>query len=263
MYYLRLLLVFAGIYVTVCLLYYFFQEAILFFPEKLPEDYSFDYDAEEITIKNNDALINGLIFSPQDTSKGVIIYFHGNAGNLKGWGYWGHRLRKFGYTIVITDYRGYGKSRGRLSESNLNEDAQKIYDYVRQRYPGQQIIIMGRSLGSGVATDLATKVNFDKLILESPFHNFPGLAKMHFRYLPHQLILQYKFDNAGKASKIDKPVLILQGTDDTIVPLKSAEILVDSFNSSQLTFIKIKGGGHNNLSDFPEYSVELEKFLRQ
>jgi len=261
LYYLRLILVFGAVYLAICLIYYFVQELLIFFPEKLPQNYKFEYDAEEVTIENGEAKINGLFFSPEDSSKGVIIYFHGNAGSLKGWGYWGARFKKLGFSTLIIDYRGYGKSTGRLSEKNLYDDALKVFQYAKQRFPDEKIIIMGRSIGTGIAVDLAQKVDFNKLILESPFHNLPGMISMHFKYLPHSYIIKYKFASENKISSIEEPILIMHGTKDDIVPIKSGEILSEAARKENLTFVKIEGGGHNNLSEFPEYETTLDSFL--
>lgn len=262
MYYLRMAGVFVIIYVAICLIYYFIQELLIFHPKKLPQDFEFSYGnkAEEIFLENGSATIHGLYF-PVENSKGLILYFHGNSGALDGWGYLGNKFNSIEYSVFVSDYRGYGKSTGRLSEKNLYSDAQVIYDYFTGRCEDERIIIMGRSLGSAIAIELALQNSYEKLILESPFHSLTGMIKMFFNYLPHDLLLQYKFDSQSKIDKIPEPILIFHGTNDEVVPIESARKLESRIQSKYHKFVEIEGGGHNNLSNFDVYNEELIKFL--
>ena len=137
---------------------YFFQEKFIFFPEVLEKDYQFRFAPtekwEEFWLENGDAKLHGLLFqSPKP--KGIIVYFHGNAGSLREWGTLSERFTGRGYELLIMDFRGYGKSRGKLSEKALLEDAQVSYDYAKARFAEDSIVIYGRSLGSGIAVHLA------------------------------------------------------------------------------------------------------------
>lgn len=258
----RMLGVFVIIYFSICIIYYFVQELLIFHPKELPQDYEFSFinEPEEIFLENGNALIHGLYF-PADQSKGLILYFHGNTGALDGWGYLGNKFNTLGYSIYIMDYRGYGKSRGRLSESNLYSDAQLVYDHFVSRCVDERVIIMGRSLGSAIAVQLATVNSFDKLILESPFHSLTGMIEMFFNYLPHDLLLQYKFESINKIDDIPEPILVFHGTNDAVVPIESARMLASEIQSMNSKFVEIEGGEHNNLSDFDIYNEEILKFL--
>ena len=139
--------------------YYFQQENMLFQKVTLPQDYSFSYKQpfEELFLETEKgAKINALYFKIANP-KGVILYFHGRGGNLAH--RWGHIFREFtcrGYDFFIMDYRGFGKSQGKLSEKALYLDARKCYEFLKEHYREDQIIIYGCSLGTGIATHVAS-----------------------------------------------------------------------------------------------------------
>ncbi len=206
--------------------------------------------------------VNGLWFKANN-SRGVILYFHGNAGSLAGWGYISQDILPLGYDLLITDYRSYGKSSGKLSPEGLFQDAESWYNFLLDHYDASEIVLYGRSLGTGIATYLASREKANALILETPFYSMSHLAAHHVPWLPHKLILQYDFSSYKYAKEVNCPVLILHGDRDNIVPLKSGEKLATVFNPSQVTFSVIQGGNHNNLSSFEAYHENLERFLKK
>ena len=149
---------------------YFFQESFLFLPTQLEQDfeYSFENKFEEINLINHEVSLNGLHFKVENP-KGVILYFHGNAGNLSRWGEIVQPLLRFNYDLIVMDYRSYGKNKGEFSEAAMYEDAQVFYDYAKNYFPESEIVLYGRSLGTTFATQMAAKNNPDQLILETPF----------------------------------------------------------------------------------------------
>lgn len=151
--------IFLVLYVTVCSLMYFKQELFLFLPDKLPQDFEFSYpNATEVFLPiENNQHIHGLYFTADQKAKGVVLYFHGNAGALDKWGLVADNFAPLGYDVLIMDYRTYGKSQGKLSEQNLFNDAQLAYNYLRKNFGARDIVIYGRSIGTGIATHLASK----------------------------------------------------------------------------------------------------------
>jgi len=149
---------------------YFIQEKMIFLPTKLPQDYrySFRHDFEEINLKTDDGFVLNSIHFKQLKPKGLILYFHGNAGDLSRWGNITSFFADKNYDVLVMDYRTYGKSTGKLSEDALHNDAQLFYEYALERYDESDIILYGRSLGTGIATKLAANNNPDRLILETP-----------------------------------------------------------------------------------------------
>ncbi len=246
------------------LMLYFFQEKLIFLPSKLPQDYTYDFpqNFEEIFISHSDgAKLNALHFR-QDNPKGVILYFHGNAGDLSRWGQMALPFVSLGYDVVMMDYRTYGKSTGKLSEAALQSDAQLFYDYTKKEYNNLPIVLFGRSLGTGIATHLASKNEAKQLILETPFYSLVDVAKERFPFLPVKMLLKYKFNSNLYISKIKYPVTIFHGTDDSVVPYDSGLKLFQSMDNSAKEMITIPDGEHNNLIEFEAYRKGVERLLR-
>jgi len=249
-----------------CGLFYIIQENIIFYPEVLPPDfkYSFPSRFEEITLPVDGAVINALLFKAENP-KGVILYFHGNAGNLSGWGEIAPEFTGRGYDVLIPDYRGFGKSSGKLkNEEMLHQDAAAAYNYLKERYAEHRIIIYGRSIGTGMAVYLAKSVMPRFIILETPFFSLLDTAKYHHPYMPKKLltlILRYPMRTDLWISDVSCPVYLFHGTKDDIVPYNSSERLV-ALIKSEKKLVTIPGGGHNNLSGFSLYHEQLDLILR-
>lgn len=243
---------------------YFIQEQFIFLPTRLPENYQYQFDIpfEEFFLKAKDgARLNALHFkSPRP--KGVILYFHGNAGNLARWGDITMGLsREYNYDVVVMDYRSYGKSRGNLSEEALNEDGQLFYDYIMRYYDEKDIVLYGRSLGTGIATRLASINNPKKLILETPYYSLLDIGERRFPFLPVRWLLKYQFKSYEYVRDISCPIAIFHGTDDEIIPMESGKKLFESIPGSNKEFIAVKGARHNNLSVFDAYHLGIRKML--
>jgi alpha-beta hydrolase superfamily lysophospholipase len=261
----RIGLIIIGFYIMVGMALFFFQEKILFRPSTLPQEheFKFDHEFEElfITAKDN-AVINALHFKVENPL-GVILYFHGNAGDLQRWGSITEYFVKMKYDVLVMDYRTYGKSTGSLSESILYDDGQMCYNYLLQRYSESDITIYGRSLGSGIATKLASDNQPKALILESPFYSVADVAKHRFPMFPVSSLLNYKFPNFQHLENVKCPVTIFHGTEDIVVPFSSGKKLVSESNKDQIDFIPIKGGGHNNLIKFEAYDKGIKTLLKE
>ena len=261
----KLALFISGIYIVMAAVFYFLQNKIFFFPAKIPQNYnySFPYPFEEIMIDAHDGQkINGLYFK-KNNPEGVILYFHGNAGSLAQWGWITEDFQPFNYDFLIIDFREYGKSQGPLNEQNLYKDAETWYQFLMKEFPEQKIILYGRSIGSGIAIDLAKGNKPGKLILESPFNNLPELAWHHFPVFPYRFILRYQFRSDRKAQHIKCPVFILHGDKDDVVPLKFGKKLANCFQDDQVNFTTIENGGHNDLNQFEAYHEALKKALEE
>ena len=243
---------------------YGLQDRLIFFPEKLPRDYIFSFRIpyKEVFLKAPDAAVLHALHFRAEAAKGVILYFHGNAGSLRSWGYLAEELVQYEYDVLMVDYRGFGKSTGRRTEAALHQDAQLTYDYLRQRYPEEKITVFGRSIGTGLAVPLAAQNHPQRLILETPFYNFTDVAKTHYSFLPVALLLKYTFRSDKWISKIPCPGYILHGTADQIVLYASGEKLAQAAGSNRVKFITIPNGGHNNLSNFRQYQQALRDILK-
>lgn len=253
----------AGLYLLICFLLYFFQDRLIFFPQKLPVDHTFyfDGDFEEKFFQVDDKIMIHALHFFSKSPKGVILYFHGNAGSLEDWGEVADDFVKMGYDVLISDFRGFGKSTGEINESGFYQDAQLLYDFLLEKYAAAEIIIYGRSLGSGVAVDLASKNKGKKLILETPFANFADLAQSRFKIFPVKALLKFDFPNKDKIKKIECPIHIFHGTNDQVIPYNHAKELESELKQGS-TFTTINLGSHNNISTYQEYWTKIKAILK-
>lgn len=257
----RMITLLGVLIISVFLLAYLFQEKLMFFPEKLPDDYVFSFENkyEEINFEiEKNVTINSLLFTVQKP-KGLILYFHGNAGCLRSWGELAQEFTKYNYDILIIDYRTFGKSTGKLSEKALLLDGQYIYHKMKSKYEEEDIIIYGRSIGTGIAAFVASSNNPKQLILESPYYNFPDMVKKIYPFLPGFLV-RYKLRNDLYIRNVSCPISIFHGTNDEVIYSGSSLKLKKLLKKSDSVFL-IQGGRHNDLSDFQEYNICLARIL--
>ena len=242
----------------------FLQKKALFRPTKLAADYTFVFDHafEEIFLDTPDGARLNLVRFPSDrsTRRGVVLYFHGNRGNLQRWGKMYPDFTSRGYDFVAPDYRGYGKSTGEPTERTLYEDARLVYDWLRNEYPASQVILYGRSLGTAMACFLAAHVRARKVILETPFDSIRGLIASHLHRddIPLRPALFFPNDRHLRQSVL--PVLLLHGTADRVVPYPSAARLQTSLKPGD-EFVTIPNGAHHNLREFDLYQQKLSAWL--
>jgi uncharacterized protein len=241
---------------------YVFQDKLIFQAEPLDQDYRFSFDQpyEEYFISTPDKnKINALWFKPSQQAKGLVIYFHGNADNLQRWGNYAVDITQLGYEVLMIDYRGYGKSSGTPSEQVLYDDATLVWNWAKEKTEHQKVVIYGRSLGTAVATRLATEVQPDLLILETPFDELKGASP--FSYLLSMIPLKTKFPTKDYMGKVKCKTVIFQGSDDWVVNLTSAERLKPLLKETD-EFVVIPDGGHRNLRDFVLYHTTLAAVLQ-
>ncbi len=256
----RVVLLLMVCYLLTLLLLYLFQEKFIFRSSQLDIDYQFELSRpyEEIWLKNDKAVLNALMIK-SDSSKGVILYFHGNMDDLSRWGAIVEPLTRFNYDVFILDYRQYGKSTGKRSASLMYEDAILAYDYLSGFYEAEQIVIYGRSLGSTFATYVAAHRTADRVILETPFYSLESLVDNFYPFLPSQYILRYKFPSYQFIAQVDEPITFFQGNADLVVPYENAKALFES--SGNANWIHVEGAGHNDISNYNIYWEKLEEIL--
>ncbi|MEQ6121287.1 alpha/beta hydrolase [Reichenbachiella sp. MALMAid0571] len=251
------------IYALIILAVYLFQEKLIFQGSPLPDDFKFDIEVpfEEVYLDTPDSSrIHGVMLKSK-APKGVILYFHGNRKNIIRWGNLAAYFTQYDYDVFVIDYRGYGKSTGNRTETLLHEDALLAYDYLTKQYSESDIIIYGRSLGTGLACQLASKVKAKALILETPYHNFSEMLFERLMILPSKNIFKYKFNSADYIGKITCPIYIFHGTSDNVVPIEYGQRLAQSGNKELLKFFTIENGQHNNLNEFSQYNDLMKKIL--
>lgn len=248
-------------YLGICLIFYYTQELFLFHPEKLDLNfkYQFEYPNYEFFLDTEDGeLINGLHFQ-LPKSKGVVFYFKGNTRSIKGWGKYARDFLSKGFDFFVIDYRGFGKSSGKRSERNIELDTQTAYNYLKKFYAEEDIVIYGRSIGSGFATSVAASNHPSKLILDSPYYSMYHLIKMYLPFLPVASILNYHIRTDLDIQNVKCPIFIIHGTDDKLIPYRHALKLSQLNTRSHL--MRIKGGRHNNLPKYSSYHNHVYEIL--
>jgi fermentation-respiration switch protein FrsA (DUF1100 family) len=230
--------------------------SMIFFPsaffDEMPRDYGFSY--EEVSVRTRDGVpLFGWFLQAKGEEKGVILFFHGNAGNIS------HRLSKAkgwverGLSVFLIDYRGYGKSGGAVRhQDDITKDAEAALDWVRQskQIPDSKIILYGESLGTYPAIQFAGQGRFGALILESTFTSFEDFGRIHYGFIPkgmrNLLLRNFEFPNNRLISEVHTPVFVIHGTVDTISPVEMAQsIFVLAPGPKQLWLIP--GAGHNDI----------------
>jgi hypothetical protein len=237
------------------------QRSLIFYPEKLASNYQYQFRTsfQEVTyVPEPNIQINAILFK-KAKPRGVIFYFHGNAGSLSSWGHIGDMLASYNYDVLIWDYRGYGKSSGEVTEENIFGDSEFIYNELKKNYDEDNIILFGRSIGTGPATYLSSKFKPKAVVIETPFYNLTELAKIHLPMIP-SFLLQFKFENMEYLKKYKGPVYIVHGTEDVIIPFSQSEKLSENLTTVK-DFTKVPGGHHNDLESFKEHGEFLDKIL--
>ncbi|MBS1567777.1 MAG: alpha/beta fold hydrolase [Bacteroidetes bacterium] len=256
---LKLLAIF---YVLICIAVYFFQEKLLFFPEKLDKSYKFPFNQpfEEINIPTDDNnTLHGLLFT-SDQPKGLIFYLHGNGGALNDWGEVAKRYTDLHYDVFMLDYPGYGKSTGSIkSKMQLLNSVQAAYNLIKKKYTEEQIVVLGYSLGTGPAAYLASANHPKRLILQAPYYNLTDMARHAYPILP-VFLLRYKFQTNEYLRNCHMPVVIFHGDGDEVIYYGSSLKLKQEMKAGD-TLITLHGQGHNGITDNPEYIAAIGTIL--
>jgi len=263
----ELLIPLAIAYGAVLVLVYLFQSHLVYFPGTgreavvTPQSYGLRY--ESVPIRTADGETLDAWWVPAENARGTVLFFHGNAGNIShriDYLQMFHRLR---YSMLIVDYRGYGKSSGTPSEAGTYRDAEAAWEHLRHARLAQprDIVIAGESLGAAVATWLAAEVSPRAVLLFSTFTSVTDLGAQVYWFLPVRLLSRMGYDNLANLKRIRAPVFIAHSRDDDIVPFAHGRRLYEAAAEPK-AFLELRGG-HNDGFIFmrPEWVAELGAFL--
>ncbi len=244
---------------------YFQQPSMIFYPVRnlsaTPADWGLQY--EDVALKSVDGIRLHGWYIPYAERDRVLLFFHGNAGNMSHRGESIEIFHRLGLNIFIFDYRGYGQSEGKPSESGLYADARAAWQYLTDTkgFKKENITIFGRSLGGAVAAELAAEVQPGSLILESTFSSAKEMANTVLPVMSHLVPLRFEFETAVYIKQVSSPLLIVHSPDDEIIPYRLGEKVYQAANEPK-SFLKLQGD-HNGgfLMSQPRYEQELGKFL--
>ena len=258
------------VYAAVCAYIYMAQDRMFYFPTKdftvNPANYDLKFQDVFINV-DQDETIHGWYFpQAQDPeSARTVLFCHGNGGNIS------HRLETVifllqrGVNVMMFDYRGYGRSSGRPTETNTYDDVRAVYDWLisEKNVKPNDIIVFGRSLGGAVAVDLASRVSCGGLIVESTFDSAIEMAKGYFPLFPAGLLIKYSYNSISKISKVDCLKLFTHSPVDDLVPFERGKRLFEAAPEPK-TFFEISGG-HNERTylDDPGYIEVIDNLLKQ
>jgi uncharacterized protein len=189
-----------------------------------------------------------------------VFYLHGNGGALDSWGAVAPLYTALGYDVFLLDYRGYGKSQGRLeSEEQLKSDVEAAYRQLAAEYPEAQTVVLGYSLGTGPAAWLAARHRPRRLVLQAPYYSMQDMARSHYPWVPG-LLVRYPLRTYEVLPRVEAPVLLFHGTaDEVIYPASSARLRALLPATARL--VELPGAGHNGMTDNTQYQQVIRAVL--
>lgn len=247
----RILLVVAIIYLSAVAYMYFNQRSLQYAPDAI----SIGTPAEAgvpsmqvVTTKTDDGLELVNWYAPPASENGkIIVFFHGNAGSIKGRAYKAADFIAKGYGFMLVEYRGYGGNKGFPTEEGFYKDARAALKWLEEQgHQPSQLIFYGESIGTGVAVEMAVEKQPAQVILEAPFTSAADVARSRYGWLPVDLLMKDRFDSIKKITTIKSPLLILHGDNDLVVPFNEGKLLYEKANEPKL-FSEFTGGGHSDL----------------
>ncbi|MFC4311305.1 alpha/beta hydrolase [Steroidobacter flavus] len=244
----------AVVYVGLCAALFFAQRSFLYYPQPRPRGETsatlpLSVDGAELVIS----------VRPHD-GPNAIVYFGGNGEDVT------FNLPSFSeafpnHSLYLMNYRGYGGSSGAPTEAGLSQDALALFDYVHARHPN--VIVMGRSLGSGVAIRLASQRPASGLVLITPYSSIAELGARQFPMFPVKWLMRDRYESWRYAPLIEVPTLFVVAEHDEIIPRASTDDLYAHFRAGIATLRVIPGVGHNTVSATPMYAKTLQMALAQ
>jgi uncharacterized protein len=234
-----------SISVALVALLWTFQRKLIYFPSQdtgpVPSGMS------EVSFETTDGLrLTGWLASPTEPSpdRGMgVLVANGNGGNRSDRVPLARALAREGFTVLLFDYRGYGGNPGSPSESGLFKDIRASFVYLESRFESRKIIVFGESLGSAVATDLATEHPVRGLVLRSPFTDLASVGATHYPFLPVRLLLRDRFPLLDKITSVRSPITVVYGTADSIVPPSQSAAVAEK---ASVTPVVVQGADHND-----------------
>jgi pimeloyl-ACP methyl ester carboxylesterase len=249
------------VFVAMCLFLYLRQDSFLFVPRQNDAALAEQWRARRVEIPAGDHRIEGWwADNPAAASRAVVLYFGGNAEDVL---FTAGTARELGASrLLVTNYRGYGRNAGRPGQAALFADALAVYDYAvtEAGIAPADIVVMGRSLGSGVATWLAAKRQVSGAILVTPYDSILRVAAHHYSVFPVRMLLRHPFPSQDLAAKATAPVLMIAAEHDKVIPPIHAQRLAQAW-AGPVEIHVLPGMAHNDVERHPDYYMLISKFL--
>ncbi|PMR72213.1 alpha/beta hydrolase [Halomonas heilongjiangensis] len=261
------------VYALVVSLAWGFQSRLLYLPHLGREHVGTPADLglawEPVTLSTEDGLSLDAWWIPADAPRASLLFFHGNAGNIS------HRLasiaqfHRLGLSVLILDYRGYGRSEGSPSEAGTARDARAGWRWLVEEAeaPPGEVVLFGRSLGAAVAAELASSLTGEAspaaVILESPFRSVPKLAQRLYPFLPARWLVRFDYDTEAYVRRIAAPLLVIHSREDEIIPFAEGRLVFAAAGEPK-RLLEIRGGHNTGFVDSePDYSAGIDAFLSE
>ena len=240
-----------------------FEKRLIYYPaatlDVTPEALGLPFEEVAIDVERGVKLHGWFIKSSKQPAVATVLFSHGNAGNIadridriRTW-------RTLGVDVLLYDYRGFGRSTGNPDEEGTYRDGRAAYDYlVKSRdVDPARLVLMGESLGCAISIQLALDRKAAGLVLEAPFASIPHMAAAIYPFLPAKLFVRTKYDNLAKIPQLKMPVLIVQGTQDEVIPVAQGRLVFEAAPQPK-KFLSVQGAHHNDV-----YVVGGESYLRE
>jgi pimeloyl-ACP methyl ester carboxylesterase len=239
-------------FVALCALLYTRQRSMLYYPT--PEVNSSAAQAVRLSHQGQSLKV---WYVPGDTDQ-ALIYFGGNAEDVS------LNISQFKrlfprHSLYLHNYRGYGGSSGQPTEEGLYSDAMALYEYVQKKH--QNIAVMGRSLGTGIAVYLASHKKVKRVVLVTPYDSMVNVASHYYPFIPVSLLLKDRYESIKRAGMLDMAVLVIVADRDEVIPRSSTDGLVSVLAPENTEVTIISGATHNSIGSFPQYEESLRTFL--
>lgn len=257
-------------YLCLLVVIWLLQDRLLYLPHMggrdwatTPAQHGLDYRELELTAADGVQLRGWWV--PHSDARATVLFFHGNAGNIS------HRLQTLqlfhmlDLSVLVIDYRGYGRSEGRPSEAGTALDARAAWAWLQQEAGKEpaEIVLVGRSLGAAVAAELARDHEPAGVILESPFRSVPALAQQLYPFLPARWLARFDYDIETHVTQINAPLLVVHSSDDEIVPFEHGQ-RVHELAANPVGFVELRGGHNTAISESRSVYLDgLDAFLSE
>ncbi len=244
------------------------ERSVTFHPVGYSADWTKPAAARDVWFTTKDRVrLHGWFFDAREQpAQATVIYFHGNGGNITDVGWVGERLMSKGFAVLLFDYRGYGRSEGKVKdEAALYADAHAAYELITRDTSADSLVLYGQSLGTTAVVELASQRRCGAIVLESGLSSATEMAKSVLPWFPRSLsfVLQSQFDSVRKLRDVKIPVLVTHGDPDPVIPTEQGRQLFAAANEPKKLLI-FPGAGHNVFGTLGQpYLDQVTQFIRE